>query len=74
MSACGPEDPGSNHRLAKVRKDVILRKCYKTYHIKGELNVSINMMLCPIKVKSNTIEVSCYCILDLLCVKQLIYL
>ena len=33
----------------------------------------INTMLCPIKVNSNTIDfimhISCYCILDLLCVK-----
>ena len=31
----------------------------------------MNTMLCPIKVNSNTIELtSCYCILDLLCVKS----
>ena len=34
----------------------------------------INTVLCPIKVNSNTIEVtmhtSCYCVLDLLCVKM----
>ena len=34
-------------------------------------------MSCPIKVNSNTIELtvltSCYCILDLLCVKYFVY-
>ena len=34
--------------------------------------IDINIMLCPIKVNSNTIELrvhtSCYCVLDLLCV------
>ena len=38
----------------------------------GHLHVNINTMLCPIKVNSNTIELtvhnSCYCVLDLRCV------
>ena len=38
--------------------------------------IDINTTLCPIKGNSNTIELtvhtSCYCILDLLCVSNLI--
>ena len=40
--------------------------------ITNEIVNDINTMLCPIKVKSNTIELtvhtSCYCVWDLLCV------
>ena len=44
--------------------------------IKVLVKIDINIMLCPIKANSNTIELtvhtSCYCILDLLCVKVFI--
>ena len=44
-------------------------------YLYNQILIDINTMLCPIKVNSNTIEItvhpSCYCILDLLCVKML---
>ena len=49
---------------------VLLMKC--SNQVQNSLVVSISTMSCPIKVNSDTIELtantSCYCILDLLCV------
>ena len=43
-----------------------------TYWISNEIVNNINIMSCPIKLNSNTIELTvhppCFCILDLLCV------
>ena len=45
--------------------------------ISNEILNDINTMSCPIKVYSNTIELtfhtSCYCVLDLLCVTNYYY-